>query len=219
MLTQAKLKAIKPIAKIARHHDQHGLYLQVMPNGSKYWRLKYHIRNGDKRVEKTLALGIYPEVSLKSARENQIIARQQIRQGIDPSLAKRKERLTREHARANQVLTLARKWFDAKIAAMESISSPAPRTLAIRRLKAPTSTPAHRTQSSADHGPAEHHDRSRGDRECSPGTWCSAPGARLRLFVGAFGSQCRHTHQISTAQKHATALRCANHPSGLSRRH
>ena len=92
MLTQAKLKTIKPLAKIARHHDQHGLYLQVMPNGSKYWRLKYHIRNGDKRVEKTLALGVYPEVSLKSARENQIIARQQIRQGIDPSLAKRKER-------------------------------------------------------------------------------------------------------------------------------
>ena len=115
MLTQAKLKTIKPLAKIARHHDQHGLYLQVMPNGSKYWRLKYHIRNGDKRVEKTLALGVYPEVSLKSARENQILARQQIRQGIDPSLAKRKERLTREHARANQVLTLARKWFDAKL--------------------------------------------------------------------------------------------------------
>ena len=69
MLTQAKLKTIKPLAKIARHHDQHGLYLQVMPNGSKYWRLKYHIRNGDKRVEKTLALGVYPEVSLKSARE------------------------------------------------------------------------------------------------------------------------------------------------------
>ncbi len=115
MLTQAKLKTIKPLAKIARHHDQHGLYLQVMPNGSKYWRLKYHIRNGDKRAEKTLALGVYPEVSLKSARENQIIAHQQIRQGIDPSLAKRKERLTREHARANQVLMLARKWFDANI--------------------------------------------------------------------------------------------------------
>ena len=122
MLTQAKLKTIKPLAKIARHHDQHGLYLQVMPNGSKYWRLKYHIRNGDKRVEKTLALGVYPEVSLKSARENQIIARQQIRQGIDPSLAKRKERLTREHARANQVLMLARKWFDANIEPIDLIN-------------------------------------------------------------------------------------------------
>ena len=115
MLTQAKLKAIRTLTKIARYHDQHSLYLQVMPNGSIYWRLKYHIRHGDKRVEKTLALGIHPEVSLKSARENQIIARQQIRQGIDPSLAKRKERLTREHARTNQVLTLARNWFDANI--------------------------------------------------------------------------------------------------------
>ncbi len=115
MLTQAKLKTIKPLAKIARHHDQHGLYLQVMPNGSKYWRLKYHIRKGDKRVEETLALGVYPEVSLKSSRENQIIARQQIRQGIDSSLVMRKERLTRERAHANQVLTLARKWFDAEL--------------------------------------------------------------------------------------------------------
>jgi len=38
-----------------------------MPNGSKYWRMKYRIKAGDKYKEKRLALGVYPEISLKEA--------------------------------------------------------------------------------------------------------------------------------------------------------
>ncbi len=40
-----------------------GLYLEIMPNGSKYWRMKYRVNGKEKR----LALGVYPEVSLKDA--------------------------------------------------------------------------------------------------------------------------------------------------------
>jgi Arm DNA-binding domain len=42
------------------------LYLLVNPAGSKLWRLKYRIRG----VERKLALGAYPEVSLADARTN-----------------------------------------------------------------------------------------------------------------------------------------------------
>lgn len=44
--------------------DEKGLYLAVTPAGSKLWRLKYRM-NGK---EKKLAIGPYPEVSLKDAR-------------------------------------------------------------------------------------------------------------------------------------------------------
>jgi hypothetical protein len=49
----------------------HGLYLQIMPNGSKYWRMKYRIFG----KEKSLALGVYPEVTLAEAREKLAAAR------------------------------------------------------------------------------------------------------------------------------------------------
>ena len=65
MLNQGQLKSIKPQAKMRRYYDGHGLYLQVTPQGGRYWRMKYHIRVSDKRIEKTLALGVYPDLSLK----------------------------------------------------------------------------------------------------------------------------------------------------------
>ncbi|MDO9101574.1 MAG: Arm DNA-binding domain-containing protein [Candidatus Nitrotoga sp.] len=57
-LTDVAIKKAKPEAKSYKMADGGGMYLEVMPNGSKYWRLKY--RFGGK--EKRLALGVYPEV-------------------------------------------------------------------------------------------------------------------------------------------------------------
>ena len=45
--------------------DGKGLYLLLHPNGSKYWRMKYQFSG----KEKTLAFGVWPEVSLTEARE------------------------------------------------------------------------------------------------------------------------------------------------------
>ena len=64
-LTEMKLKAIKPGAKMARYYDSGGLYLQVSPTGGKYWRFKYRVE----KKEKLVALGTWPQVSLKEARE------------------------------------------------------------------------------------------------------------------------------------------------------
>ena len=61
-LTDAKLRNL---ATPGKHFDGGGLYLEITPAGGRYWRLKY--RHGGK--EKRLAFGVYPEVSLKAARE------------------------------------------------------------------------------------------------------------------------------------------------------
>ncbi len=84
-LTDSACRNAKPDAKPKRFTDGGGMYLEVMPNGSKYWRLKY--RFGGK--EKRLALGVYPEVSLKEARARRDEARRQLSASIDPGLAKK----------------------------------------------------------------------------------------------------------------------------------
>ncbi|WP_218048861.1 Arm DNA-binding domain-containing protein [Curvivirga aplysinae] len=55
-LTDAKIKAAKPKEKPYKLADGHGMYLDIRPNGSKYWRLKYRIFN----KEKLLSFGVYP---------------------------------------------------------------------------------------------------------------------------------------------------------------
>ncbi len=61
------------------------MFLLVHPNGSRYWRLRYRILG----KEKTLALGVYPEVSLSEARTKRDEARKLISEGL--TLANRKE--------------------------------------------------------------------------------------------------------------------------------
>ena len=112
MLTHAKLRLIKPQPRIKRYYDSRGLYLHVMPQGGRYWRLKYHIQVGSERKEKTLALGVYPDISLKAAREAVLEAKRQLTNGVDPSLRKRTLRLEQANARAQHFLGLAEHWFE-----------------------------------------------------------------------------------------------------------
>lgn len=89
LLTDAKIEAAKfeDRGKPWRLTDGNSLYLLITKTG-KYFRYDY--RFGGKR--KTLALGVYPEVSLKEARGLRDNARQLIRQGIDPSEKKKAEK-------------------------------------------------------------------------------------------------------------------------------
>ncbi len=82
-LSDSKIKKAKPLEKKYKLHDGEGLYLLVMPNGSKLWKMRY-TRNG-KTVE--LSLGKYPYVSLLDARGKRHEAREQLAQGIDPKQA------------------------------------------------------------------------------------------------------------------------------------
>lgn len=90
VLTDVKVKNAKPGERPYKLGDGGWLYLLVKPSGAKLWRMAY--RHAGR--EKLLALGAYPEVSLKDAREKRDAARAKLRDGIDPGEAKRLERLT-----------------------------------------------------------------------------------------------------------------------------
>lgn len=99
--------------------DTQGLYLLVAfskpdENGersvTKYWRFDY--RFGGKR--KTLALGVYPDVSLAEARRAHGDAIQQIKQGIDPSIERKREKLTKELESINTFQAVANEWKTKK---------------------------------------------------------------------------------------------------------
>ena len=94
-----------------KHTDGGGMYLLVNAGG-KYWRMDY--RFADKR--KTLALGVYPEVSLAKARQRREKARELLADGIDPSTAKREEKQAKADAAAHTFALVAREWL-AKTAA------------------------------------------------------------------------------------------------------
>lgn len=88
-LTDTAIRKAKPAAKPYKVADSLGLYLLVNPGGGKLWRVKYRM-NG---VERKLALGSYPEITLAEAREARDAARKQVSQMIDPNAAKRQARI------------------------------------------------------------------------------------------------------------------------------
>lgn len=89
MLTDTAIRNAKPREKPYKVSDSQGLYLLVNPRGSKLWRVKYRI-NG---VERKLAIGPYPEITLAEARAARDAARRQIAHAIDPNYAKRQARI------------------------------------------------------------------------------------------------------------------------------
>lgn len=86
--------------------DTRGLYLEVAPNGGKWWRLKYRFDGKEKR----LSLGVYPDVGLKEARNRREDLRKQIADGIDPAeIRKSKKEIA---ADINCFETVAREWHE-----------------------------------------------------------------------------------------------------------
>lgn len=85
-LTNTQVKNAKPKAKAYKLTDGEGMYLLVHPNGSKYWRLNYRFQ----AKQKTLALGVYPLISLAEAREARNEAKTHIAKGIDPNELKKR---------------------------------------------------------------------------------------------------------------------------------
>lgn len=84
MISESRVRTAKPTEKPCRLSDGRGLYLHVVPAGGRYWRFNYRF-NGR---QKTLALGIYPDVPLAKARERHQEARRQLAEGIDPGVVK-----------------------------------------------------------------------------------------------------------------------------------
>ena len=96
----------KPDGKPAKHTDGGGLYLLVNGTG-KYWRYNY-IHGGK---QKTLAVGVYPDTSLKQARDTHDNARKLLAQGIDPSTHKQEAKAAERALTENSFELVAREWY------------------------------------------------------------------------------------------------------------
>ena len=106
-LTDSAIKVAKPKDKPYKLTDGQGLYLEVMPTGSKLWRLKY--RHSGK--EKRLALGAYPAVPLQNARKKRDEARELLSEGTDPGEQKKAAKVAQK-VEGLTFETLAREWYD-----------------------------------------------------------------------------------------------------------
>lgn len=106
-ITDTAVRNAKPTDKTRKLFDGGGLYLEVAPRGGKWWRLKY--RHGGK--EKRISLGIYPDVSLKEARERRDAARKLLANGIDPSEYRKENKAEQKNITANSFEAIAREWF------------------------------------------------------------------------------------------------------------
>jgi hypothetical protein len=107
-LTDTAVRNAKPRDKTYTLGDGDGMYLEVMPNGTRFWRMAYRQPNGKNN---RLTFGKYPEVSLAAARDKRLAARKLMAQGIDPGMAKREEKHAREKAALNTFEAVARPWL------------------------------------------------------------------------------------------------------------
>jgi hypothetical protein len=84
MLTEALIRAIKPVRYERRVTDGQGLFLLVTPKGALHWRFRYYFAG----KRKTVALGTYPVVTLDWARSRHQFFRNLLANGVDPSALK-----------------------------------------------------------------------------------------------------------------------------------
>lgn len=107
-LTDTSIRAAKPTDKPFRMFDAGGLYIEVAPSGGKWWRFKYRVDGKEKRI----SLGVYPDVSLKTAREKRDDVRKTLASGVDPSHARKAHAAVRTERASNSFELIALEWFE-----------------------------------------------------------------------------------------------------------
>ncbi len=110
LLTDVEVRRAKPGDKPRKMGDGNGLTLLVHPNGSKYWQLRYTLHG----KEKTLQLGIYPDMGLADARVAAKAARQLVAESKDPVQNKRIEAARKAVSAANTFKAVADQWLAIK---------------------------------------------------------------------------------------------------------
>jgi integrase len=114
-LTDAKLRNLTQPGK---HADGRGLYLEVTAAGGRYWRLKYRFAGKEKR----LALGVYPEVGLKDARDKCAVAKQALDRGEDPGELRKAAKAKAVYETINTFEAVARDWLAHQAGRWEPIT-------------------------------------------------------------------------------------------------
>ena len=101
--------------KVGKESDGGGLNFQ----DGRYWRLSYRFNS----KQKTLALGVYPAVSLKAARLARDKAKELLAQGIDPGEKRKQDKEEAQRLEQESVCTfaaVAREWFEKKTTAFSA---------------------------------------------------------------------------------------------------
>lgn len=106
-LTEVKVRNAKAVEKPVKLTDGGGMHLLIQPSGSKYWRLQYRFAG----KQKMLALGVYPEISLATARLRRDEARKLIANNIDPSEKRKSEKVEEKGLLTFE--TVARDWHSS----------------------------------------------------------------------------------------------------------
>ncbi|CAB3759436.1 tyrosine-type recombinase/integrase [Paraburkholderia solisilvae] len=116
-LTDAQVKNARynPDGEGNRLSDGGRMYLQLDKSGAKYWRLNYRFAGKDK----TLALGVYPDVSLAAARKKRDVAREKLADGVDPGEAKKVEKRATLLAASNSFEAVAMAWMEERRSSVE----------------------------------------------------------------------------------------------------
>ncbi len=87
-LTDIAIRNAKPKDKRYKISDSGGLFIEILPAGGKYWRMKYRLQG----KENCLALGVYPTVTLIEARAARDTAKKQIAEGLNPAHERKREK-------------------------------------------------------------------------------------------------------------------------------
>jgi integrase len=106
-LTDTRIRNAKPTAKPYKLSDGGGLYVIITPDEARYWRMDY--RFAGKR--RTLAIGVYPIVTLAAARTRREEARALLAKNMDPSAAKKAAKHAAKLAHENTFDAVAREWI------------------------------------------------------------------------------------------------------------
>lgn len=106
-LTELQVKNAKPTVKPYKLSDGGGLFMLVHTNGGRYWRLAYRFEG----KQKTLALGVYPDVGLAEARERRDQARKLLANEKDPGAVKLEQRARVAALSEHSFEVIAREWF------------------------------------------------------------------------------------------------------------
>jgi integrase len=106
LLSDKKIQGCKAAGKPYSKFDSGGLYIYVTKAGTRSWRLKYRFAGKEQR----LTLGLYPDVSLKAAREERDAIRKAVKDGRDPLAERQARKLAASNGASFEAM--GRDWFE-----------------------------------------------------------------------------------------------------------
>lgn len=130
MLTDAKLRALKPRSTVYRVADSNGLAIEVRPTGSRLWRYRFRLH----RKASMAALGEYPLVSLLEARRLRDQARATLKAGVSPVAAARARRAAQAERAGNTFAVVASEYLAQRMKSMSAAAAYRERRLIERDL-------------------------------------------------------------------------------------